>query len=45
MHFIFLRADVVHQLLGETEEGTRALANFESVTFAGAAVPVRSSPI
>ncbi|KAI0726890.1 L-aminoadipate-semialdehyde dehydrogenase [Fomitopsis betulina] len=29
----------VIKLLGETEEGTRALANFESVTFAGAAVP------
>ncbi|KZT73346.1 L-aminoadipate-semialdehyde dehydrogenase [Daedalea quercina L-15889] len=29
----------VIKLLGETEEGVRALANFESITFAGAAVP------
>lgn len=29
------------KLLGETEEGIRALAVFESITFAGAAVPVR----
>ncbi|KAH9923666.1 L-aminoadipate-semialdehyde dehydrogenase [Fomitopsis serialis] len=29
----------VIKLLGETEEGTRAMAKFESVTYAGAAVP------
>lgn len=29
----------VIKLLGETEEGTRAIANFESITYAGAAVP------
>ena len=39
--FVYL-ADVACQLLGETEEGIRALAQFESVNFAGAAVPVSS---
>jgi hypothetical protein len=33
---------VLHQLLAETEEGISVLASFKAVSFAGAAVPVRT---
>jgi hypothetical protein len=39
--YIVLQELIALQLLGETEEGTRALAAFEAVSYAGAAVPVR----
>ncbi|CCM04467.1 uncharacterized protein FIBRA_06647 [Fibroporia radiculosa] len=36
---LFFAVPYVIKLLGETEEGVKALADFESITFAGAALP------